>query len=248
MPISLPPSPIAMVSHGPARNRSSSKRRLGPDIIAAHVARGAVRGAAAALDRHRQPHAAPRARPQSTSSTDPPSVTTSSGIATPAARQRRAARRRARLIGAHTARTPMRRSAAPAAPRRPARRSPLPAACRPARRTRSSARSFPGAASASACTAPRSPPRAAANSGAMLRPDILLDHRLDRIDQRERGSCVAGRYSAARLVLRRSVISMLPGAWVMQNSGFTAAITDCGVTPQAQNTGSSPSPTGTASP
>src|SRR5215467_2730464 len=34
----------------------------------------------------------------------------------------------------------------------------------------------------------------------------------------------------------------------MQNSGFTVATTDCGVTPQAQNTGSSSSLTGTASP
>jgi hypothetical protein len=33
------------------------------------------------------------------------------------------------------------------------------------------------------------------------------------------------RYSAASLVLRRSVISMQPGAWVMQNSGFACAIT-----------------------
>src|SRR5580698_10637684 len=34
----------------------------------------------------------------------------------------------------------------------------------------------------------------------------------------------------------------------MQNSGRTSAITDCGVTPQAQNTGISSSRTGTASP
>src|SRR5580658_705294 len=34
----------------------------------------------------------------------------------------------------------------------------------------------------------------------------------------------------------------------MQNSGFTAMITDCGVTPQAQNTGISSSWIGTASP
>jgi hypothetical protein len=41
---------------------------------------------------------------------------------------------------------------------------------------------------------------------------------------------------------------MEPGAWVMQNSGFTAAITACGVTPQAQKTGSSSGFTSTASP
>ena len=34
----------------------------------------------------------------------------------------------------------------------------------------------------------------------------------------------------------------------MQKSGFTVAITDCGVTPQAQNTGSSSPRTSTASP
>ena len=34
----------------------------------------------------------------------------------------------------------------------------------------------------------------------------------------------------------------------MQNSGFTVATTDCGVTPQAQNTGISSSLIGTASP
>src|SRR6516225_12494184 len=34
----------------------------------------------------------------------------------------------------------------------------------------------------------------------------------------------------------------------MQKSGRTVIITDCGVTPQAQNTGSSSLPTGTASP
>ncbi|CPN79771.1 Uncharacterised protein [Bordetella pertussis] len=42
--------------------------------------------------------------------------------------------------------------------------------------------------------------------------------------------------------------SMWPGAWVMQNSGRTAATTDCGVTPQAQKTGISPARISTASP
>jgi len=46
----------------------------------------------------------------------------------------------------------------------------------------------------------------------------------------------------------RSVTSMQPGAWVMANGGLAAAIAACGVTPQAQNTGSSPAFTGTASP
>src|SRR5579871_2368039 len=59
---------------------------------------------------------------------------------------------------------------------------------------------------------------------------------------------VVSYYNAASLELRRSVISIEPGACVMQNSGFTAATAACGVTPQAQNTGSSSLPTGTASP
>ena len=55
-------------------------------------------------------------------------------------------------------------------------------------------------------------------------------------------------YKLANLELTRSVISIEPGAWVMQNSGLTWAMTACGVTPQAQNTGSSSASTGTASP
>ena len=39
-----------------------------------------------------------------------------------------------------------------------------------------------------------------------------------------------------------------PGAWVMQNSGRAAASAACGVTPQAQNTGTSSARTSTASP
>jgi len=46
----------------------------------------------------------------------------------------------------------------------------------------------------------------------------------------------------------KSVISIAPGAWVMQNSGLAWAIAACGVTPQAQNTGSSSASTSTASP
>jgi hypothetical protein len=49
-------------------------------------------------------------------------------------------------------------------------------------------------------------------------------------------------------VLRRSVISIAPGAWVMQNAGRACRIAACGVTPQAQNTGSSSGITSTASP
>src|SRR3954452_10017823 len=46
----------------------------------------------------------------------------------------------------------------------------------------------------------------------------------------------------------KSVTSISPGACVIANGIFAAAITDCGVTPQAQNTGISSAATGTASP
>ena len=46
----------------------------------------------------------------------------------------------------------------------------------------------------------------------------------------------------------RSVMSIAPGACVMQNSGRASAITACGVTPQAQNSGSSSVGTSMASP
>lgn len=52
----------------------------------------------------------------------------------------------------------------------------------------------------------------------------------------------------ARLLLSQSVTSMQPGAWVMHSSGLAASIATCGVTPQAQNTGTSPGSIGTASP
>ncbi len=47
---------------------------------------------------------------------------------------------------------------------------------------------------------------------------------------------------------RLSVMSMAPGACVMAKAGFAAAMTACGVTPQAQNTGISSSFTSTGSP
>ena len=34
---------------------------------------------------------------------------------------------------------------------------------------------------------------------------------------------------------------MMPGSWVIMNSGRLSSATACGVTPQAQNTGTSPS-------
>ena len=46
----------------------------------------------------------------------------------------------------------------------------------------------------------------------------------------------------------RSVTSINPGACVIANGSFAAAITACGVTPQAQNTGISSASTGTGSP
>jgi len=45
---------------------------------------------------------------------------------------------------------------------------------------------------------------------------------------------------AANSLIRRSVTSMWPGLWVMQSAGREAATTAWGVTPQAQNTGTSP--------
>ena len=48
-----------------------------------------------------------------------------------------------------------------------------------------------------------------------------------------------GSYRLASFEFTKSVISIEPGAWVMQNSGLTSAMTACGVTPQAQNTGNS---------
>ena len=55
-------------------------------------------------------------------------------------------------------------------------------------------------------------------------------------------------YSTANCLFRKSVTSISPGACVIANGSFAAAITACGVTPQAQNTGISSSPTGTGSP
>ncbi len=46
----------------------------------------------------------------------------------------------------------------------------------------------------------------------------------------------------------RSVMNMCPGAWVIISSGWLAAATACGVTPHAQNTGTSPERISTASP
>ena len=55
-------------------------------------------------------------------------------------------------------------------------------------------------------------------------------------------------YSTAICVFRRSVTSINPGACVIANGSLAAAITACGVTPQAQNTGISSASTGTGSP
>src|SRR5207248_10606185 len=56
------------------------------------------------------------------------------------------------------------------------------------------------------------------------------------------------RYSTASCLFCKSVTSIRPGACVIANGNFAAAITACGVTPQAQNTGISSASTGTASP
>src|SRR5215475_3623265 len=52
-------------------------------------------------------------------------------------------------------------------------------------------------------------------------------------------------YNTASCVFTKSVISINPGACVIANGIFAAEITDCGVTPQAQNTGISSAATGT---
>ena len=59
---------------------------------------------------------------------------------------------------------------------------------------------------------------------------------------------VGGFQKLASWWFSRSVISIAPGAWVMQNSGRACAMAAWGVTPQAQNTGSSSGFTSTASP
>jgi hypothetical protein len=55
-------------------------------------------------------------------------------------------------------------------------------------------------------------------------------------------------YKTDKCVFRRSVMSMVPGLWVMAMGGRAVRIATCGVTPQAQNTGTSPGAMGTASP
>src|SRR5262249_26847281 len=47
------------------------------------------------------------------------------------------------------------------------------------------------------------------------------------------------RHMIANSLLRRSVTSMLPGEWVMQNSGLAGGPTDWGVAPQGPKTGDS---------
>src|ERR1700761_3231879 len=77
--------------------------------------------------------------------------------------------------------------------------------------------------------------------------DLEASQRIDGLATRASARSALCQSTASR-EFRRSVTSMYPGACVMQNSGFTVATTDCGVTPHAQNTGSSSSFTGTASP
>src|SRR5437867_2115796 len=55
-------------------------------------------------------------------------------------------------------------------------------------------------------------------------------------------------YNTANVLSRRSLMNMCPGACVRASTGFACIITACGVTPQAQNTGTSPAATGIASP
>jgi hypothetical protein len=64
----------------------------------------------------------------------------------------------------------------------------------------------------------------------------------------EAAPSMPGVQSVAIVSSRRSVTNMWPGAWVIISSGFEATATAWGVTPQAQNTGSSPSRISTGSP
>src|SRR3954447_20293317 len=68
------------------------------------------------------------------------------------------------------------------------------------------------------------------------------------IDEGKRLGASGCAQRTARSVFLRSVISIRPGAWVMANGSFAAAMTAWGVTPQAQNTGISSAATGTGSP
>ena len=70
--------------------------------------------------------------------------------------------------------------------------------------------------------------------------------RRDTRSRRIRGAACG--YPIARLSSGTSVTNMCPGAWVIISSGRLAAATACGVTPQAQNTGTSPSRISTGSP
>ena len=128
-------------------------------------------------------------------------------------------------------------SAAPAAPHRPARRFPLPGAAE--RHIESGQRcAGPRCRRPQPGRMPRSTARLAwQRTRCDVAADLLMDQRLDR--HRSAAGASVRVKDAASAALRRSVISIEPGAWVMQNSGFTAAITACGVTPQAQNTGNS---------
>ena len=55
-------------------------------------------------------------------------------------------------------------------------------------------------------------------------------------------------YITANCRFLRSVMSIAPGACVIANSGLMCAMTDWGIIPQAQNTGSSSVLTSTGSP
>jgi hypothetical protein len=55
-------------------------------------------------------------------------------------------------------------------------------------------------------------------------------------------------YPTASASSKRSVTNMQPGLCVMTSGRHASAMAACGVTPQAQNTGNSPSAIGTGSP
>ena len=83
-------------------------------------------------------------------------------------------------------------------------------------------------------------------------PDgLLMSHHVGSAQRRCRtgnSDAMPLLYSTANCLFCKSVTSINPGACVIANGSLAAAITACGVTPQAQNTGISSAATGTGSP
>ncbi len=235
----------------PGREQLVERGGKGADVLSAHVARGAVGAAPAAFDRYRMSNAGPapsldrgRERGADRDGVDRDLAGAGGG-------QCNRTGVAARLVGGKPA-----RHADLGEPARQQGRADRPVGL--GRRRRAQRHKNPvisptrhGRAAANAEAARHSPPLAASHKAPMLRPTSACTARSISATT-ACGSAeilMAGnRYRLASLAFKRSVISIEPGAWVMQNSGSASAMTACGVTPHAQNTGNSPSCTGTASP